>query len=133
MTAVIITIGDEILIGQVIDTNSGYIAKSLDKIGIETVGMFSIGDNRDQILNTFKYFQDKVDFVMVTGGLGPTKDDITKKTFTDYFEDTLVVNSRVLDHIKEMWKKVFKMEVSLVNEQQALVPSKATVLFNPYG
>lgn len=133
MTAVIITIGDEILIGQVIDTNSGYIAKALDKIGIETVGMFSIGDDRDQILNTFKYFQDKVDFVIVTGGLGPTKDDITKKTFNDYFEDTLVVNSRVLGHIKDMWEKVFKMEVSLVNEQQALVPSKATVLFNRYG
>ncbi|RZJ31007.1 MAG: competence/damage-inducible protein A [Flavobacterium sp.] len=133
MKSTIVTIGDEILIGQITDTNSGYIAKAFDKIGIQTVEMLSIGDDRDQILETFHYLQDKVDLVIITGGLGPTKDDITKKTFCDYFDDSLVINQRVLDHITDMWTNIFKMEVSQVNKDQALVPSKATVLFNRYG
>lgn len=133
MISTIVTIGDEILIGQVTDTNSGYIAKALDKIGVQTVEMLSIADDREQILETFKYLQDKVDLVIITGGLGPTKDDITKKTFCDYFDDTLVVSQRVLDHITDMWTNIFKMEISQVNKDQALIPSKATVLFNRYG
>ncbi|CAM3363353.1 CinA-like protein [Flavobacterium longum] len=133
MTAVILTIGDEILIGQITDTNSGYIAKALDKIGIRTVEMLSIGDDRDQILDTFGYLQDKVDLVIITGGLGPTKDDITKKTICEYFNDHLVVNPDVLAHIEDMWRNLFKREISQVNRDQALVPSSSTVLFNRYG
>ena len=90
MTATIITIGDEILIGQVLDTNSRYMAKALDKIGIEVREMISIPDDRRHILETFSRLQDKTDFVLITGGLGPTKDDITKKTLAKYFEDELV-------------------------------------------
>ena len=79
MKATIITIGDEILIGQIVDTNSAFIAKSLDRIGVEVHEMISISDNKTHILDTFLKLQDTVDLVMMTGGLGPTKDDITKK------------------------------------------------------
>ncbi len=133
MTSVIVTIGDEILIGQITDTNSGYIAKALDKIGVQTTQMLSIGDDRQQILDTLSSLQDKADLVIVTGGLGPTKDDITKKTFCEYFDDGLIVSQRVLDHITDMWTNIFKVELTQVNKDQALVPSKATVLFNRYG
>jgi len=95
MKATIVTIGDEILIGQIVDTNSGFIAKSLDKIGVEISEMISISDNKQHILDTFAKLQNQVDLVIITGGLGPTKDDITKKTFCDYFEDQLVVNEAV--------------------------------------
>jgi nicotinamide-nucleotide amidase len=133
MTATIITIGDEILIGQITDTNSGFIAKSLDKIGIQTTQMLSIADDKQQILDTLSLLQDKANLVIVTGGLGPTKDDITKKTFCEYFDDELIIDQRVLGHITDMWANVFKMELSQVNKDQALVPSKSTVLFNRYG
>ena len=91
MKAAVITIGDEILIGQIVDTNSAFIAKSLDKIGVEIHEMISISDNKQHILDTFNNFQNKVDLVLITGGLGPTKDDITKKTFCDYFDTILCV------------------------------------------
>ena len=90
MKAAIVTIGDEILIGQIVDTNSSYIAKALDKIGIATHEMLSISDDKQHILETFHSLQNKVNVVIVTGGLGPTKDDITKKTFCDYFDDELI-------------------------------------------
>jgi nicotinamide-nucleotide amidase len=133
MNATIITIGDEILIGQITDTNSGFIAKSLDKIGIQTVEMLSIGDDKQQIIDTFSKLQDKSELVIITGGLGPTKDDITKQTFCEYFDDYLVINDNVLAHITEMYQSIFKMPISQVNKDQALVPSKATVLANKYG
>ena len=90
MKAAIVTIGDEILIGQIVDTNSAYIAKALDKIGIATQEILSISDDKLHILNTFQNLQNKVDVIIITGGLGPTKDDITKKTFCEYFEDDLI-------------------------------------------
>lgn len=133
MNATIVTIGDEILIGQITDTNSGFIAKALDKIGIQTTTMLSIADDQQQILDTFAQLQNKSDLVIVTGGLGPTKDDVTKKTFCAYFGDHLVVSDKVLEHITDMWTNVFKMQISQVNKDQALVPSTATVLFNKFG
>ena len=135
MTATIVTIGDEILIGQIVDTNSAFIAKSLDKIGVEVNEMISISDNKQHILDTFAKLQDKVNFVIITGGLGPTKDDITKKTFCDYFEDSLVSDSKVLAHVEDLFHKFngIKKPLLQVNIDQALVPSKATVLFNHYG
>jgi nicotinamide-nucleotide amidase len=133
MKAAIVTIGDEILIGQIVDTNSSYIAKALDKIGIATHEMLSISDDKMHILQTFQKLQNKVQVVIVTGGLGPTKDDITKKTFCDYFEDVLVENSAVLDHVRSIIEGFYKRPITQINKEQALVPSTARVLFNQMG
>lgn len=133
MKAAIVTIGDEILIGQIIDTNSGYIAKALDRIGVQTHEMLSISDNKKHILDTFSFLQNKVDFVLITGGLGPTKDDITKKTFCDYFDDELIENTEVFLHVKELIEGFFKRPITQMNRDQALVPSKCEVLFNKMG
>jgi nicotinamide-nucleotide amidase len=133
MKAAIVTIGDEILIGQVVDTNSSYIAKALDKIGIATHEMLSISDDKQHILDTFHSLQNKVEVVIVTGGLGPTKDDITKKTFCDYFDDELIENEAVLAHVKSIIEGFYKRPITQINREQALVPTKAKVLFNQAG
>jgi nicotinamide-nucleotide amidase len=133
MKAAIITVGDEILIGQIIDTNSGIIAKSLDKIGIGVHEMVSITDDKEHILKTLANFQNKVDLVIITGGLGPTKDDITKKTLAEYFDDELVINHEVLTHVTELIEGFFKRPITQINKDQALVPSKCKVLFNQVG
>lgn len=133
MKATIVTIGDEILIGQIIDTNSGYIAKALDRIGVQTHELLSISDNKQHILETFEKLQNKVDFVIITGGLGPTKDDITKHTFCEYFNDSLVINYEVQAHVIELIETVMKRPASQINKDQALVPSNCQVLFNKVG
>lgn len=133
MKAAIVTIGDEILIGQIADTNSTFIAKALDRIGVQTVEMRSISDQREALLHTFSAYQNQVDFVVMTGGLGPTKDDITKKTLADYFEDTLERNSDVEQHVVALIEKVLQRPASQLNKDQALVPSQAQVLFNAVG
>jgi nicotinamide-nucleotide amidase len=133
MKATIVTIGDEILIGQIVDTNSSFIAKALDKVGIATHEMLSISDDKEHILNTFQKSQNRVEVVIITGGLGPTKDDITKKTFCEYFEDTLVENEAVLLHVKEIIEGFYKRPITQINREQALVPTKAKVLFNKAG
>ena len=133
MKATIVTIGDEILIGQITDTNSGYIASALDKIGIEINEMISISDDKNHILNTFTKLQNKVDLVIITGGLGPTKDDITKHTFCEYFNDHLIRNQEVEKHIVDLFERVLKIQASQVNKDQALVPSTCQVLHNAVG
>jgi nicotinamide-nucleotide amidase len=133
MKATIVTIGDEILIGQIVDTNSGYIAKALDKIGVQTHEMLSISDDKIHIIDTFVKLQNQVEFVIITGGLGPTKDDVTKKTFCDYFEDTLVEDEKVLRHVKDIIEGFYKRPITQLNRDQALVPSKCEVLFNKMG
>ena len=133
MKATIVTIGDEILIGQIVDTNSGFMAKSLDRIGVEVHEMISISDDKNHILHTLEELQNKVDLVLITGGLGPTKDDITKKTLCDYFEDVLVVNPQVEAHVVDLIERVMQRPASQMNKDQALVPSKCTVLHNQVG
>lgn len=133
MKATIVTIGDEILIGQIVDTNSAFIAKSLDKIGVEINEMISISDDKQHILDTFEKLQNNVDLVIVTGGLGPTKDDVTKITFCDYFEDELVEDQFVLKHVTELIEGFYKRAITQINKDQALVPSKCTVLHNAVG
>lgn len=133
MKAAIITIGDEILIGQIVDTNSGYIAKALDRIGIEIKEMLSISDDKQAILDAFLYLQNNVDIVVITGGLGPTKDDITKKTICDYFNDELVRDSAVEAHVIALIEKALQRKASQMNIDQALVPSKCIVLHNEVG
>lgn len=133
MKAAIVTIGDEILIGQIVDTNSAFIAKSLDRIGVEVHEMISISDDKQHILDTFLKFQNKVDLVLITGGLGPTKDDVTKKTFCDYFDDELIVDEVVLAHVTKLIEGFYKRTITQINKDQALVPSKCTVLHNEVG
>lgn len=133
MKASIITIGDEILIGQITDTNSSYIAKQLDKIGISITEMRSISDEKSQILQTLSELQNQVDVVIVTGGLGPTKDDITKKTICEFCDDVLVEDKNVLQHVKDLIEGFYKRPITQINKEQALVPSKAEVLFNKMG
>ena len=133
MKAAIVTIGDEILIGQIVDTNSGYIAKALDKIGVQTHEILSISDDKQHILKTFSALQNKVDLVIITGGLGPTKDDITKHTFCEYFDDTLVENPLVLKHVTDIIEGFYKRPLTQMNKDQALVPSKCEILFNKMG
>ena len=135
MKATIVTIGDEILIGQILDTNSQYIARAFDRIGIDVHEMMSISDNRQHILETFSRLQDHSDFVLITGGLGPTKDDITKKTLADYFDDVLVSDPNVLSHVEQLFRNFTGTDKPLLqtNIDQALVPSKSIVLHNQYG
>ena len=133
MLAEIITIGDELLIGQVIDTNSAFIAKQLNKIGVSVYQITSIQDDKQHILNALADAENRVDIVICTGGLGPTKDDITKKTIAEYFNDTLVKNEAVLENIEDIWRQHVRSEILQVNRDQALIPSKSIPLMNKLG
>ena len=132
MNAEIITIGDEILIGQIVDTNSQWIGKELNKIGVSVYQISSIQDEKQHILNALKEAQQRVDIVIITGGLGPTKDDITKHTIAAYFNDTLKLNDDVVDHIKTLFTK-YKIPFGESNRLQGMMPKKATYLKNEYG
>ena len=133
MFAEIITIGDEILIGQIIDTNSAYIAKQLNNIGVSVYQITSVQDDRDHILKALKDAESHADIIIMTGGLGPTKDDITKNTLADYFGDILVQNKAVLKNIEHLWKEYIKKPLSQLNIDQALIPSRSQALMNYYG
>ena len=132
MKAEIITIGDEILIGQIVDTNSQWIGTELNKIGVSVYQISSIQDNKQHILNALKEAQSRADIIIITGGLGPTKDDITKYTIAEYFSDTLTLNENVVNHIQKLFTK-YKIPFGELNRLQGMIPSKATVLENAYG
>ncbi|CAM3312904.1 competence/damage-inducible protein A [Zobellia roscoffensis] len=134
MLAEIITIGDEILIGQIVDTNSVFISKELNKIGVSVYQITSIQDDKQHILQALEDAKKRVQVVIITGGLGPTKDDITKHTLCEFFNDILVEDASVLVHVEELFKKyITNTPISDINRKQALVPSKATVLHNAFG
>ena len=133
MQAEIITIGDEILIGQVVDTNSAYISKALNRVGISVYQITSVQDDKSHIIKSLKEAEDNADVIIITGGLGPTKDDITKNAIAEYFDDQLVQDQDVLKNIERLWERYIKQPLSQVNIDQALVPSKATALMNLYG
>lgn len=133
MKATIITIGDEILIGQIVDTNSAWMARELNKIGVHVYEILSISDEREHILSAFAKARQQSDIVLITGGLGPTKDDITKKTICEFFNDELVLNQDVLDHVTMLFKEYIKTPLVAMNKDQALVPSRAQVIMNQYG
>lgn len=133
MNAEIITIGDEILIGQIVDTNSQWIAIELNKIGVSVYQVSSIQDDKQHILNALKEAQERVDIVIITGGLGPTKDDITKKTIAEYFNDTAIVEyPEVIEYIKNLFVKI-NHPFKDIQRFQAQLPSKATLLKNRFG
>lgn len=132
MKASIITIGDEILIGQVLDTNSQWMANKLHQLGVELVEAVSISDTKKAIVSGVDRAFSISDLVIVTGGLGPTKDDITKYTLVEYFNDELELNIEVLEKIKEKFRQR-NIHFSDLNINQAMLPKRATVIPNKLG
>ncbi len=132
MEAAIVTIGDEILIGQVTDTNSVWLSRQLTSIGVHIYEMVSISDTWEQITETLDRLIGKVDLVLMTGGLGPTKDDLTKDVLAAYFGGKLVVNKEVLAIIEDFFEKRGRTMIES-NRRQALVPDNCKVLTNNHG
>ncbi len=131
--ATIITIGDELLIGQVIDTNSAWIAQHLNSNGIALKRRVAVGDSAPEIKEALETEGMGADIVLITGGLGPTSDDITKPTLCDYFGGKMIVNVDALENVKYLFEKVFKRPISKVNLLQAEVPDVAEVIQNKRG
>jgi len=130
--AEVVTIGDEILYGQITDTNTQWMSTELDKIGIKTVRKSSVGDQEDKILQILEEAESRADIILLTGGLGPTKDDITKKTLCKYFDDELIINDDALAFITEFFTKRGRPMTEL-NRLQAMVPKQCTYLANKTG
>jgi nicotinamide-nucleotide amidase len=130
--AEIITIGDEILYGQITDTNSQWISAELDKIGVRTIRKTSVGDTPSAIINALQAAEASADIILITGGLGPTKDDITKHTLADYFGTELVFDQSVLDNLIRLFSARGR-EVTPTNRRQAYVPANCKVLQNLIG
>jgi len=133
MNAEIITIGDEILIGQIIDTNSAFLGKQLNKIGVEVVQITSIQDEQEIIIKALKDAEIRADIIITTGGLGPTKDDLTKHTLCEYFNDELVLDQKTMAHVEEIFDKYVNHPILEANRSQAYLPSKCLALKNKYG
>ncbi|MCB0382259.1 MAG: CinA family nicotinamide mononucleotide deamidase-related protein, partial [Psychroserpens sp.] len=125
--------GDEILIGQIVDSNSAFIAKQLNKIGISVYQITSVQDDKEHIIKSLAEAEENANIIILTGGLGPTKDDITKNTIAEYFNDSLIEDVLVRKNIEHLWEVFVKKPVTQVNLDQALVPSKAQILMNKYG
>jgi competence/damage-inducible protein CinA C-terminal domain len=132
MKAEIITIGDELLIGQVIDTNSAWMADELNMMGIKVHQITSISDNREHILTTLREASHRVNIVLVTGGLGPTNDDITKKTLSEYFDSPLVFNEEAYRQVEQLFAQR-GFPVTPLNRMQAMLPACCTALPNTNG
>jgi nicotinamide-nucleotide amidase len=135
MLSEIITIGDEILIGQIVDTNSAWMARQLNDIGIRVKQISSVSDDRQHILTALKEASGRADLILITGGLGPTKDDITKKTLCEYFGAGLVLNQEALANVEGIFKRLRGAATELldVNRQQAMVPENCEVIQNKNG
>ncbi len=132
MKAEIISIGDELLIGQTINTNVAWMAQELNKIGIDVYQTTVISDDKDHIITAINEAGNRVELVLITGGLGPTKDDITKTTLTEYFNTKLVEDQEILEGIKERLK-ARNLEMNELNRKQALVPENAMIFRNYWG
>jgi nicotinamide-nucleotide amidase len=131
--ASIITIGDELLIGQVIDTNSAWMAQQLNKAGISLAKRVAVGDNREAIINALDEESKNADVILITGGLGPTADDITKPLLCEYFSGRLVVNEDALNNVIYLIETVHKRVMTDRNRKQAEVPDNCRVLQNKRG
>ncbi|UTW60747.1 competence/damage-inducible protein A [bacterium SCSIO 12741] len=132
MNAEIITIGDELLIGQIVDTNSAWMADRLHDVGITVFQITSIQDDPGHIKDALDLAQTRADIILMTGGLGPTKDDLTKKTLASYFNDTMRFDEEVYEHVGQLFDRL-GVKMPPVNRHQAEVPSKCTVLKNEKG
>ena len=131
MFAELITIGDELLIGQVVDTNSAWMGRELNNIGIEVLRIVSVRDREEEILEAIDNAMKRVNIVLVTGGLGPTKDDITKQTLCKYFNTELIFSEEVFENVKRVLTG--KIPMNKLNKGQAMVPKNCTVINNPVG
>ena len=129
----IITIGDELLIGQVIDTNSAWMAQELNKAGIWVNRRLAIGDGRTDILQALEAESAHSDIILITGGLGPTADDITKPVLCEYFNTTLVINEEALENVKNIFTKILQRPLIERNLKQAEVPASCLVIQNKRG
>ncbi len=132
MNAIIITIGDEILMGQILDTNAQYIARRLTEIGVEVVEELSIPDKREEIYETVDYAMQEADLILVTGGLGPTKDDVTKKVLAEYFGSRLVFNPQAMKWLEELLRNR-NLPMNENNKSQAFLPDNCRILRNLKG
>ena len=128
----IINIGDELLIGQVVNTNASQMAQMLNTYGFNVLATSVIGDNKTQIEESLKIALQRADCILITGGLGPTKDDITKKTLADFFTSKLILNKEVEEHVKSYFTRK-NLPFTPTNQAQALVPENCRVVFNPVG
>ncbi|CAM3198673.1 CinA family nicotinamide mononucleotide deamidase-related protein [Empedobacter stercoris] len=132
--ATLLTIGDEILIGQIVDTNSAFIAQQLNKIGIEVEEIISVKDELQHIIEAFQRGISTSDIVIVTGGLGPTKDDKTKMALCQFLECELIREEKVIENIIHLFAtRGYKKELNNLNQDQALIPEKSTFIQNKYG
>lgn len=132
-TAVLITIGDEILSGNTVDTNSNFIATQLKEIGIKVTRIFTIPDDESTIVSTLGKAFEMADVVFTTGGLGPTKDDITKKAYAEFFQEELVFSDKVYEHLRAYLEKRNRLWILEHNKEQAIVLSKAEIFLNHFG
>ena len=132
MLAEIITIGDEILIGQIVDTNSAWMAKQLNAIGVSVKQITSVSDNEDHIIQSLADAEKRADIILITGGLGPTKDDITKKTLAKYFNMGFRRDEGALEMVRQIFEK-YKRPLIDINMQQADVPDGCEVIVNKNG
>ena len=132
MLAEIITIGDEILIGQIVDTNSAWMAKHLNEAGIRVKQISSVSDDREHILKALAEATERAEIILITGGLGPTKDDITKKTLAEYFGVGMVENKEALDNVTRIFAK-YNRPMLEVNRLQAQVPENCEPILNKNG
>lgn len=132
MQAIIITIGDEILIGQVVDTNSAWLGQRMNEVGVDVIEKIAIGDNHHQIVNAIKYAFENADLILMTGGLGPTKDDITKHAIAEYFKVGLSFSQDTYDRIVKIFEK-FGRTLSDSHKDQCYLPENAQLLKNKMG
>lgn len=133
VNAIVITIGDEILIGQTLDTNTGWISQELNKIGVWVKKRIAVGDVWDDIWKVLDDESKQADIIIMTGGLGPTADDITKPLLAKYFESEWKTDDQTVKHIHYLFEQIFKREVTERNLKQAIVPEACQVLFNEKG
>ncbi|MFN5003202.1 MAG: competence/damage-inducible protein A, partial [Bacteroidota bacterium] len=130
--AELLTIGDEILYGQIVDTNSQWMSVELDKVGIKVIRKTTVGDQETEILTVFAEAEKRADIVLITGGLGPTSDDLTKPLLAKYFGCALVMHEEALAEITAFFKSRGR-EMTELNRQQAALPACCTKITNPVG
>jgi len=130
--AEIITIGDEILYGQIVDTNSQWMSEELSNAGIKTIRKTTVGDVSEEILASFEEAEKRADIILITGGLGPTKDDLTKPLLAEYFDSPLVINEEALVEVRDFFERRGR-ELTEINKKQAELPEVCTKVTNRMG